>query len=196
MVGTDLARMQPPLSESLWPFQRKVAANCRPETAALAAAIRYRPSQFKMLLLGDKTHAIERSQRPLGCNELRVADHTIAALILPDPINFSCDVECCRPLTLSLVILDHSQASTLYPTKPLRHPMALRAEVVTLIDHTADGAIRALLSPCLGIQNCPHVQAVRARYPDARLKPSFIAISDGPVSTKGAATKSTLTEAE
>jgi hypothetical protein len=183
--------MQPPLSESLWPFQRKVAAYFRPETAALAAAVRYRPSQFKMLLLGDKTHAIERSQHPLGCNELRVADHTIAPLILPDPINFSGDVECCRPLTLSLVILDHSQASTLYPTKPLRHPMALRAEVVTLIDHTADGAIRALLSPCLGIQNCPHVHAFRAR-----LMPSLIAISDDPVSTKGDATKSTLTEAE
>ena len=32
-----------------------------------------------MWLLGDKTHAIERSQNPLGRNELRVADHTIAA---------------------------------------------------------------------------------------------------------------------
>jgi hypothetical protein len=117
--------MQPPLSESLWPFQRKIAANCRPETAALAAAIRYRPSQFKMLLLGDKTHAIERSQHLLGCSELRAADNMIAALILPDPINFSGDVECCWPLTISLVILDHPQASTLSPTKPLTHPMAL-----------------------------------------------------------------------
>jgi hypothetical protein len=52
---------------------------------------------------------------------LRVAHHPIAALVPPDPINFSGDVECCRPFARSLVLLDHPQASTLYPTWPLGH---------------------------------------------------------------------------
>jgi hypothetical protein len=40
----------------------------------------------------------------------------MAVLIPPDPINLSGDVECCRLFTRSLVLIDHPQASTLYPT--------------------------------------------------------------------------------
>jgi hypothetical protein len=47
---------------SLWPF----LVNYRPQTAALAAAIQYRPHQLKVLLPGDKTLATKRRQRPLG----------------------------------------------------------------------------------------------------------------------------------
>ena len=74
-----------------------------------------------MLVPGDKTLSTERSQRSLGCSMLRVAHKVIAAIIPPDPINFSGDVERCRPFALSFVLIDHPQASTLYPTKPPRH---------------------------------------------------------------------------
>jgi hypothetical protein len=74
-----------------------------------------------MLVPDDKALATERSQRSLGRSILRVAHQVIATIIPPDPINLSGNVECCRPFARNFVLIDHPQASTLYPTKPPRH---------------------------------------------------------------------------
>jgi len=69
-----------------------------------------------VLLAGNQTFAAKACQRPLGSGVLRVIAHTVAVSIAFDLIDLGNNVEGRWFVAGRLILFDHAQALTLYPT--------------------------------------------------------------------------------